>query len=257
MAKQWTPIYLNKNQKFEFIDELSSGVIPALVVKKAFSLEKCKKITEKILDFNYISSGPGIVKKIGESLNSFINQKGAYFEKTKLIDKKLEQHFLHSKDPRISMQNLLSSVFAMETRVAKENNSNYSNGVFRFHGSDESFKIHRDSAHFEATDYNVSNFPLQFSAVLHLQQAEYGGELVLYRKSWTSDDEKYRSPYFGYSEKVVNNIESIKIKPEIGDIVIINPIHYHTISKIKGTCDRISAGFFFAPTDEQKLACWA
>ena len=125
MAKQWTPIYLNKNQKFEFIDELSSGVIPALVVKKAFSLEKCKKITEKILDFNYISSGPGIVKKIGESLNSFINQKGAYFEKTKLIDKKLEQHFLHSKDPRISMQNLLSSVFAMETRVAKENNSNY------------------------------------------------------------------------------------------------------------------------------------
>ena len=146
MAKQWTPIYLNKNQKFEFIDELSSGVIPALVVKKAFSLEKCKKITEKILDFNYISSGPGIVKKIGESLNSFINQKGAYFEKTKLIDKKLEQHFLHSKDPRISMQNLLSSVFAMETRVAKENNSNYSNGVFRFHGSDESFKIHRDSA---------------------------------------------------------------------------------------------------------------
>ena len=49
----------------------------------------------------------------------------------------------------------------------------------------------------------------------------------------------------------------LKIKPEAGDIVIINPIHYHAISKIKGKHDRISIGFFFAPTDEQRLACWA
>ena len=72
-----------------------------------------------------------------------------------------------------------------------------------------------------------------------------------------SDDEKYRSPYFGYSEKVVHDITSIKIKPEIGDVIIINPIHYHTISKIKGKHDRISTGFFFAPTNEQALVCWA
>ena len=233
------------------------GIFPALILKKAFSLKTCKKITEKILGFNYISSGPGIEKKIGVSLNSFINKKGAYFEKTKFIDKKLEQYFSYNEDPRILMQNLLSTVFTMETRVAKENNLNYSKGVFRFHGSDESFKIHRDSAYYEAVGYQVSKFPLQFSAVLHLQKAEYGGELILYRKIWTSDDEKYRSPYFGYSEKVVHDITSIKIKPEIGDVIIINPIHYHTISKIKGKHDRISTGFFFAPTNEQALVCWA
>ena len=124
MVKQWAPIYLNKNQKFEFINELSSGNIPALILKKAFSLKTCKKNTEKILGFNYISSGPGIEKKIGVSLNSFINKKGAYFEKTKFIDKKLEQYFSYNEDPRILMQNLLSTVFTMETRVAKENNLN-------------------------------------------------------------------------------------------------------------------------------------
>ena len=257
MVNQWAPIYLKKNQKFEYIDELASGSIPALILKKAFSMKTCKKITEKILDFNYITNGPGIKKKIGVSLNSFINQKGIYFEKTRFIEKTLEQYFPYNEDPRITMQNLLSIVFSMETEIAKENNSNYSKGVFRFHGTDESFKIHRDSAHYEAIGYQVSKFPLQFSAVLHLQPAEYGGELVIYKKIWKHSDEKYRTPYFGYSEKVVHDIESIKIKPEIGDIVIINPVHYHAISKIKGKYDRISVGFFFAPTDEQTLACWA
>ena len=257
MVNHWTPIYLKKNQKFEFIDELASGSIPALILKKAFSLETCKEIIEKILDFNYVSNGPGIEKKIGVSLNSFINQKGTYFEKTRFIEKKLERYFPYNEDPRTLMQNILSTVFSMETRIAKENNSNYSKGVFRFHGTNESFKIHRDSAHYEAVGYQVSKIPLQFSAVLHLQPAEYGGELVIYRKIWKHSDEKYRTPYFGYSEKVVHDIESIKIKPETGDIVIINPIHYHAISKIKGKHYRISTGFFFAPTDEQTLTCWA
>ena len=257
MKDSWAPIYLDKNEKFEFIDELITGKIPALILKKAFSLNLCKKISEKILDFNHISSGPGIDKKIGESLNSFINQKDIYFEKTKFVDNKLEEYFLHIEDPRVSMQYLLSLIFAKNTILAKENNSNYSKGVFRFHDSNESFNVHRDSAHYEATDYSVSNFPLQFSAVLHLQQAECGGELILYRKIWEKDDEKYRSPYFGYSENVINKIESIKIKPETGDIVIINPIHYHKISKIKGKYDRISVGFFFAPTVDDTLVCWA
>ena len=59
MKDSWAPIYLDKNEKFEFIDELITGKIPALILKKAFSLNLCKKITEKILDFNHISSGPG------------------------------------------------------------------------------------------------------------------------------------------------------------------------------------------------------
>ena len=83
MVKQWAPIYLNKNQKFEFTDELSNGKIPAIVLKKAFSLKTCKKITQKILNSNYITDGPGIDKKIGESLNSFLNQKETYFLENK------------------------------------------------------------------------------------------------------------------------------------------------------------------------------
>ena len=132
MKDSWAPIYLDKNEKFEFIDELITGKIPALILKKAFSLNLCKKITEKILDFNHISSGPGIDKKIGESLNSFINQKDIYFEKTKFVDNKLEEYFLHIEDPRVSMQYLLSLIFAKNTILAKENNSNYSKGVLGF-----------------------------------------------------------------------------------------------------------------------------
>ena len=257
MKQRWAPIYLERHEKFEQINELSIGTIPALILKKAFSSNVCKRITKKILDFNSTSNGPGINMKIGESLNSFINNKHVYFQKTKLIDKKLEQHFIHEQDPRISMQNLLSFVFTKNIIVARENNFNYSNGVFRFHKPGESVSIHRDCAYFESNDYEISKHSLQFSAVLHLQPSEYGGELILFRKHWTKDDERFRLPNFGYSKDVVDNTESIKIKPEIGDIVIINPIQYHTISEIDGKSDRISVGFFFAPCDESTMVCWS
>ena len=122
MVKQWAPIYLNKNQKFEFTDELSNGKIPAIVLKKAFSLKTCKKITQKILNSNYITDGPGIDKKIGESLNSYLNQKETYFKKTELTDTKLENYFDTIDDPRIVMQKLLSIIFQKKISVAKENN---------------------------------------------------------------------------------------------------------------------------------------
>ena len=256
MAKQRAPIYLNKNQKFEFTDELSNGKIPAIVLKKAFSLKTCKKITQKILNSNYITDGPGIDKKIGESLNSYLNQKETYFKKTELTDTKLENYFDTIDDPRIVMQKLLSIIFQKKISVAKENNLNYSKGVFRVHSSG-TFNIHRDCARFEASNYKVSNFPLQFSATLHLQKAECGGELILYKKFWQQEDEKYRFPHFGYSKEVVTNTEFLKIKPDVGDIIIINPLHYHTISEIKGMSDRVSTGFFFAPSDEHALVCWS
>ena len=256
MKKKWMPIYLEISQNFQSIDELATGRIPALILKKAVSEKICKKITQKILDSNYISDCSRIDKRIGESLSSYLNQKEAYFEKTKLMDKKLEKCFDDIEDPRMMMQKLLAIIFQKRISVAKENNLNYSKGVFRVH-SPGTFNIHRDCARFEASNYKISNFSLQFSAILHLQKAQSGGELIVYKKFWRQEDEKYRFPDFGYSEKVVSNTEFIKIKPDVGDIIIINPLHYHTISEIKGTFHRVSTGFFFASYDESTLVCWA
>ena len=187
----------------------------------------------------------------GEGTNRSVSLK-----KTELTDTKLENYFGTIDDPRIVMQKLLSIIFQKKISVAKENNLNYSKGVFRVHSSG-TFNIHRDCARFEASNYKVSNFPLQFSATLHLQKAECGGELILYKKFWQQEDEKYRFPHFGYSKEVVTNTEFLKIKPDVGDIIIINPLHYHTISEIKGMSDRVSTGFFFAPSDEHALVCWS
>ena len=59
------------------------------------------------------------------------------------------------------------------------------------------------------------------------------------------------------SKNISVGILGISYKPNVGDIVIINPIHYHTISKINGVLDRISVGFFFGQSDKSTLLCWS
>ena len=196
-------------------------------------------------------------KFIGASLNSYLNSKKLYFEKTKHVDEKLRHIFSETEDPRFTMHTLLSAAFKNQISPAKENGNMYSNGVFRIHDSNNSFHIHRDNASFEACSYNVAKLRNQLSAVLHLQAASSGGELVLYKKIWKNADEKFRFPDFGYSKNVVNNSEFIKIKPSIGDLIIINPIHYHAISRMTGTLQRISVGFFLGQATKSLLSCWA
>ena len=257
MQKLWSPLILKKNDKFLELDELSNGNIPAIILKQAFSESDCNHIIKKITNFDMISSGPGICNKIGETLNSYINKKNEYFENTKNLESKLERIFDDIDDPRKSMKKLLTTVFEKKVSLARENNFNYSNGVFRFHSSDENVRIHRDCVSFEAPSYNVSKLNPQFSAVLYLQKPRFGGDLVLYRKIWHKEDEMYRVPDFGYSEDVISNAEYVKIAPITGDIIILNPNHYHAVSHVRGDLNRISTGFFFGLYGGSEFFCWS
>ena len=257
MQRYWNPVYVKNHQKCLDLDKLVSGEIPAIILKNAYSKITCNEVSKKITKFHNMSNHSLNSKYVGESLNSYINCKMLYFEKARYIDNQLKHIFANTGDPRYVMQDLLSAIFTKKITSAKENGNTYSNGVFRIHNCDESFPIHRDNASFEADNYAVSNLLNQLSAVLHLQTAQTGGELILYQKLWKKSDEKFRFPEFGYSEAVVNNTKFIKIKPDVGDIVIINPVHYHTISKIKGVLHRISVGFFLGQLDKSTLLCWS
>ena len=257
MQRHWKPVYVKKHQKCPDLDNLVTGVIPAIILENALSEITCKEVSKKITEFHNMTNFSPNSRYVGESLNSYINFKTQYFEKTKHMDHQLRQVFSDIEDPRYIMRDLLSTIFTKKIIPAKENGKTYSNGIFRIHNCDESFPIHRDNASFEANNYTVSKLRNQLSAVLHLQTAQSGGELILYQKSWKKSDEQFRFPEFGYSDDVVNDSKFIKIKPNVGDIVIINPIHYHTISKINGVLDRISVGFFFGQSDKSTLLCWS
>ena len=208
------------------------GVIPAIILKNAISKKSCKQISEKIIQLHQMSKYGTNSKHIGVSLNSHLNSKDLYFEKTRHLDEKLKHVFSETEDPRFTMHNLLSVAFDKQISPARENGNLYSNGIFRIHDCND-------------------------SSVLHLQTASSGGELVLYQKIWKRDDEKFRFPDFGYSKDVISNSEFIKIKPDIGDVIIINPIHYHAVSRVVGVLQRISVGFFLGQATKSTLFCWS
>ena len=106
-------------------------------------------------------------------------------------------------------------------------------------GSDHFFNVT-----YEGKEYEISKIDQQLSCVLHLQESETGGDVIIYKNQWEKKDEKYRNIDFGYMPNVVSK-EYCKISNiKKGDLVIINPNYYHQVTKIMGETPRITLGMF-------------
>lgn len=235
--------------------DLRQGKIPAIVIPNFLDSAKCQKIANQILN-SKTSSGCGLTEKIGESINSYISNKLEYFKNAKVSNKYLNQIFLND-DPREMMLNEISKLTKKKIQFAKENLSSYSQGIIRCHSVGDVVHIHRDKACFDAPEFSVSKLSDQMSAVLHLQSSESGGELIIYDKFWSDNDERFRNPKFGYTSNVVNDVHMSKIFVRQGDLVIINPNKYHSVNTIKGKIKRVTFGFFFGQESESNLYAWS
>ena len=126
-------------------------------------------------------------------------------------------------------------------------------------GSKVKIPIHKDNVTYEGKEYNLSNIGKQLSCVLHLQKSESGGELTVYDKQWTKKDEKNREIMFGYTDKVISNCNTCKISNiNQGDMVIINPNYFHSVSEITGKTPRVTLGTFLGfYLNKMKVVSWA
>lgn len=260
MSQTWSPITIDhkeiqKNAKR--INEIVEGRFSVLIIKNFYDVNSCKIIINRI---NSIIGKQGHVKKIGVSLVSHINRKADYFLHAENNRKTLQDIFFGLEDPRKKIHSLLENFFPnKEITIAEENGKKYACGVIRLHGLGDSASIHRDNVSYEAKNFDVSKFPIQLSTVLYFQQSEKGGELVLYRKHWKKSDERFRNIEFGYKRDVVEkSTQYVKIKPDQGDLIIINPNYYHQILPVKGSKRRITLGLFLAFSKYgKKIVTWS
>ena len=149
----------------------------------------------------------------------------------------------------------LTSISSSVTPIT-ENGNVYSDAVIRIHGNDDSVPLHRDNSNFEMSEYNVSRFKNQLSAILYLQSPVEGGELTIFHKMWSKKDEMMREPEFGYSSDLIRGVYQTKIRPIIGNMVILNPKFYHQIESISGLKSRITLSFFFGESTENCFYSW-
>ena len=246
----WTPQILDETSSY---DDLITGKIPALIIPKVLSKSDCISISRKILNMSQRNDSS---TKFGTSLSSHIYEKQKYFSKSKKSNEILKNLFSENISPLTFMQQKISKLFGKKIYTATENENAYSDAVIRIHGNEDSVHLHRDNSNFEMSEYNVSRFKNQLSAILYLQSPDVGGELTIFHKMWSKKDEMMREPEFGYSSDLIRGVYQTKIKPIAGNMVILNPKFYHQIESISGLKSRITLTFFFGESTKNCFYSW-
>ena len=246
----WTPQILDETSSY---DDLITGKIPALIIPKVLSKSDCISMSSKILDMSKTNNSS---TKFGTSLSSHIYEKQRYFSKSKKSNEILKNLFSENTSPLTFMQQKISKLFGKKIYTATENENAYSDAVIRIHGNDDSVHLHRDNSNFEMSEYNVSRFKNQLSAILYVQSPDVGGELTIFHKMWSKKDEMMREPEFGYSSDLIRGVYQTKIRPIVGNMVILNPKFYHQIESISGLKSRITLTFFFGELTENCFNSW-
>ena len=246
----WTPQILDETSSY---DDLITGKIPALIIPKVLSKSDCISISRKILNMSQRNDSS---TKFGTSLSSHIYEKQKYFSKSKKSNEILKNLFFENISTVTLMQQKISKLFGKKIYTATENENAYSDAVIRIHGNDDSVHLHRDNSNFEMSEYNVSRFKNQLSAILYVQSPDVGGELTIFHKMWSKKDEMMREPEFGYSSDLIKGICQTKIRPIAGNMVILNPKFYHQIESISGLKSRITLTFFFGESTKNCFYSW-
>ncbi|NIM25932.1 MAG: hypothetical protein GTN97_02205 [Nitrosopumilaceae archaeon] len=256
----WAPLIVQKSDLHRVnCQSLISSDVPAIILKGFYDKKSCHSIVNKIM------TAPGDYQKknlkhIGPFLMSYATNKMEYFIQAKKTQKKFSKIFSQKENPTKRIFNMLKMVFPeSKINLANEYGKKYSPFVIRIHELGKSIPVHKDHVGYEGKEYSISNIDYQLSCVLHLQESEHGGDLVIYNKNWKKTDEKYRKIEFGYSSKVVTSEKSCKISNlEPGDLVLINPIQYHEVTMIQGPTPRITLGMFLGfSNNEKKIISWA
>ena len=247
----WSPQTLFEPSSY---NEIISGKIPALIVPGILSKTECASLSAKISNIKTTNKNP---KKFGTSLSSHIYEKSQYFLNAKKSNDFLKKLFAENTSPIISMRKTISKIFQKQLTTASENAMTYSDAVIRIHGNDDSVHLHRDNSNFEMSHYNISSLKNQLSAILYLQSPQKGGELTIFHKMWSRNDERMREPDFGYSSKLIKDVNQTKISPIEGDMVVLNPKFYHQIESVSGLRNRISIGFFFGELSKNNFCSWS
>ena len=242
------------------IDAISDGIIPALIVKNFYDKNYCDRISDEIKKQGTDEFEIDKLNHVGPFLMAYTTNKKQYFEEAKKARQVFETVFCQIENPVKRIHKTFQNIFPRyKVGIANEGRDTYSECIIRIHEKGKKIPVHKDNVSYEGREFNISKVTNQLSCVLHLQKSESGGELTIYNKQWTKQDERNREINFGYSSKVISNREKCRISNiEQGDLVIINPNYFHSVSEVTGEIPRITLGMFLGfCMNEMKIVSWA
>jgi hypothetical protein len=256
----WAPIYAyNRKIKYSDFEQILEGEIPGIVIKNFYSENQCDEILKKIKEYEITCFEDSKLEHIGPFLMSYTTRKEKYLYKSKEFKKTTHLIFEKVENPFNRINKLINlSLPSFSISIARESERDMSPFVIRVHRKGKSIPIHKDNVNYEGKEYSIADIEYQLSCVIHLQESEFGGDVIIYKNKWNRKHEKYRNIDFGYSSQVASK-ESCKIEGiEKGDLVIINPNYFHQVTEILGEIPRITLGMFLGIYQkDQRIVVWA
>ena len=257
----WEPLVVSHSQVNETsLQYVISGKIPAIIIRNFYDEKSCQTIITRIKNHSQDNFQNGKLRHIGPFLMSHTTDKERYFEGAKEAQRTFGRIFWGIKSPIIQIYECISNTLPNHSvSLASELQNDYSPAIIRIHEKGKIIPIHKDNVRYEGKEYALSKIDHQLSCVLHIQESESGGELVIYDKQWKKEDEGLRNINFGYSSRIVESSRCYKIsKIRVGDLVIMNPNYYHKVTKITGNTPRITLGMFLGfYRNDRKIVTWA
>lgn len=242
------------------LKRLIFGKIPMIIIRGFYDKKSCQTAAERIKNHAQSRFQDRELRHIGPFLMAHTTDKEKYFKDSMECKITLEEIFCEITNPVLQIYEAVGRMFpGHSVSLAREFQYDYSPAVIRIHEKGRSVPVHKDNVKYEGREYAVSNIDYQLSCVLHLQESENGGDLVLYNRVWKKGDEQFRNIDFGYSQSLTESSQSCRA-PNLGagDLVIINPIHYHKVTRITGDAPRITLGMFLGIYNQKrKIVAWA
>ena len=236
----------------------------AVVIRGFYALEHCAEVVRRIesdttglVDVKeYVTTGGDKLelRYIGPGLGRYVTDREGFFRESRLSDKKFERLYDGLPDARVMVREMIGRLLPdLEVIVAEEDGELYSDAVIRIAVEGDSAALHRDSAMEYFKGWMVSQFPTQFSALVCLQMAESDGELHVFKRRWTTEDDARKvDGATGYPPSIVEGAPLSTIVPQEGDLYIFHPEIFHDIAPMFGPRNRITQGIFFAMSDSDK-----
>jgi len=257
----WEPLVVNYSQldKVSF-ESILSEKIPAIVIRNFYDKKNCQTIASRIKNYNHSDFQNGKLKHIGPYLMSNTTNKKKYFEDAKDAQREFEKIFDGIKNPITHIYESIGDKFPDHSiSLAREFKNDYSPAIIRIHEKGKSIPIHKDNVRYEGKEYALSDVDHQISCILHLQESESGGDLVMYNKQWKKQDERFRNIDFGYTSRLIDSSQVCKMSNfNAGDLVVMNPNYYHKVTEITGNTPRFTLGMFLGFYRKNcKIVTWA
>jgi len=259
----WRPLFVKKdNFSFAHWQRLASQEAACLVIDDFYPIESCTAISRAVMDsgLQYSFKAQNVEAHYsGRAAIELAREKETYFQGVAEANEHRKSLLGENTNPLDLVIKLLQRIWPPGAQIALEDGESYFAGVIRI------FRlgvVHNDFAPRDMRGWHIASIRQQFSWNLFLQTPETGGEFVIWKRYWETNDEplyKYDSRTMkGYKSEVISNCPSVVVEPKEGRLVLFDSRNYHDVSKVIGERQRLAMSAFIGLIDEHNpLLLWS